>query len=164
MKLILILALSFSLSYCNSQNTLQYNNNKNAPKATLQDVSWIAGHWIGEAFGGITEEIWSPPLGNSMMFSFKLVNNGKVVFYELGAITETNGTLLLQLKHFGPDFKGWEEKDDSEVFKLVKIESNRAYFNNFTFEKISDNEINLYVVISEEGATEEVKFNYKRKL
>jgi hypothetical protein len=98
------------------------------------------------------------------MFSFKLVNNGKVVFYELGAITETNGTLLLQLKHFGPDFKGWEEKDDSEVFKLVKIESNRAYFNNFTFEKISDNEINLYVVISEEGETEEVKFNYKRKL
>ena len=55
-----------------------------------------------------------------MMFSFKLVNDNKVVFYELGAITETNGTLLLQLKHFGPDFKGWEEKEESETFKLVK--------------------------------------------
>jgi len=164
MKFLLILILSFSLSYCNRQNnTLQLNENKNSLKATLQDVSWIAGHWMREAFGGITEEIWSPPLGNSMMFSFKLVNNNKVVFYELVAITETNGTLLLQLKHFGSDFKGWEEKDDSEVFKLVKIENNKIYFNNFTFEKINANEINLYVVINEEGKSEEVKFNYKRK-
>ena len=164
MKLSIILLLSLSLNFCSSQNnTLQYHENEGSPKATLNDVAWIAGHWKGEAFGGITEEIWSPPLGNSMMFSFKLVNDNKVVFYELGAITETNGTLLLQLKHFGPDFKGWEEKEESETFKLVKIEQNRVYFNDFTFEKISDNEINLYVVISEEGKREEVKFNYKKK-
>ena len=163
MKFAIILILLLSLNYCNSQNnTLKYNETEGSPKATLKDVAWIAGHWRGEAFGGITEEIWSPPLGNSMMFSFKLVNNNKVVFYELGAITETNETLLLQLKHFGPDFKGWEEKEESEIFKLVKIEKNRVFFNEFTFEKISDNEINLYVVISEEGETEEVKFNYKK--
>lgn len=163
MKFLIILLLSLSLNYCNSQNnTLKYNENEGSPKATLKDVSWIAGHWKGEAFGGVTEETWSPPLGNSMMFSFKLVNDNKVVFYELGAITEIEETLLLQLKHFGPDFKGWEEKDESETFKLVKIEKNRIYFNDFTFERISDNEINLYVVISEKGEREEVKFNYKK--
>ncbi len=143
-------------------NTLKFTETSEVPNAKLSEISWLAGHWRGEAFGGITEEIWSPPLGNSMMFSFKLVANNSVVFYELGGITETNDTLLLQLKHFGPDFKGWEEKDETVDFKLVKIKDNRVYFDQFTFEKISDNEINIYVVISENDKEEEVKFNYKR--
>ena len=64
MKFSIILLLALSLNYCNSQsNTLQYNENEGSPEATLKDVAWIAGHWKGEAFGGITEEIWSPPLG-----------------------------------------------------------------------------------------------------
>jgi len=97
------------------------------------------------------------------MFSFKLVSEGKVVFYELGGITQIDDTLLLQLKHFGPDFKGWEEKNETVDFKLVKVEGNRVYFDQFTFERISDNEINLYVVISDKGKEEEVKFNYRRQ-
>ena len=47
-----------------------------APK--LENISWIAGHWKGEAFGGITEEIWSEPSGGSMMASFKLVVDDNV--------------------------------------------------------------------------------------
>jgi len=54
----------------------------------------LQGHWKGEAFGGITEEIWSPPLGDSMMFVFKLVDEGKVVFYEIGGIREVMTSLL----------------------------------------------------------------------
>ncbi len=51
---------------------MSFTEGGNSPEATLEDVSWIAGHWKGEAFGGIAEEIWSPPLGDSMMFVFKL--------------------------------------------------------------------------------------------
>ncbi|WP_299884024.1 DUF6265 family protein [uncultured Lacinutrix sp.] len=148
---------------CKAQtNTLKFSKNTISPKANLSQVSWIAGHWKGEAFGGITEEIWSPPLGESMMFSFKLVTKGKVVFYELGGIREVNDTLLFQLKHFGNDFKGWEEKDETVDAKLIKIEDNRVYFDQFTFENVSDNEMNIYVVIEDNGKTEEIKFNYKK--
>jgi hypothetical protein len=73
----LLLLLSITIY---SQNTLTLNGGK-SPKATLNDVSWISGHWKGEAFGGLTEEIWAPPFGNSMMGSFKLVENGIVSFY-----------------------------------------------------------------------------------
>ncbi len=164
MKPLFILVFVFCSSYSISQNnTLPFNEDNPSPKATLDAVSWVSGHWRGEAFGGIIEEIWSPPLGNSMMFSFKLVVKDKVIFYELGGITEKDGTLLLQLKHFAPDFKGWEEKEESEVFELVKIEGNRVYFDNFTFEKINEKEINLYVVVENKGTPEEVKFNYKRQ-
>lgn len=134
-----------------------------SPKAALEDVSWIAGHWKGEAFGGIAEEIWSPPLGDSMMFVFKLASEDKVQFYEIGHIQQTGETLILQLKHFHGSLKGWEEKDDTVDFKLVKIESSRAYFEGFTIDKISADEINMYVIIGQEdGTSEEAKFNYKR--
>lgn len=164
MKQLFTLLLIFAITSCKAQeNTLKFVEGTTSPNATLQDVSWISGHWHGEAFGGITEEIWSPPLGDSMMFSFKLVSDNKVVFYELGGIRQVDDTLIFQLKHFGNDFKGWEERDETIDAKLVKIESNRAYFDQFTFEKISDSEINIYVVIEEEGKTEEVKFNYKKQ-
>ena len=164
MKQLLTFLFIFALTSCKAQeNTLKFITGATSPKATLQDVSWIPGHRHVEAFGGITEEIWSPPLGDSMMFSFKLVSDNKVVFYELGGIRELDDTLIFQLKHFGNDFKGWEEKDETIDAKLVKIESNRVYFDQFTFEKISDSEINIYVVIKEEGKTEEVKFNYKKQ-
>jgi hypothetical protein len=143
-------------------NTLSFTENMTSPKASLEDVSWIQGHWKGEAFGGITEEIWSPPLGDSMMFVFKLVANGSVQFYEVGGIRQVDDTLIFQLKHFNNDFKGWEEKDETVDAKLVKVDKNRVYFDEFTFEKVTDDEINIYVVVEEKGKKEEVKFNYKK--
>lgn len=160
---VVTICLVFLTLACHAQNTLPFPENGTSPKASLQDISWMEGHWRGEAFGDIAEEIWSPPLGGSMMFVFKLVSEGKVNFYEVGHIQEIGQTLLLQLKHFHSDLKGWEEKDETVDFKLVKVEGNRVFFDGFTFEKINVNEVNLYVVISEDENTEkEVKFNYKR--
>ncbi len=160
MKPFFILLLLLSLnSY--AQNTVSFPENRSSPKADLSEIAWMEGHWKGEAFGGITEEIWSPPLGGSMMFSFKLVVDGEIGFYELGHIRQVEETLVFELKHFHGDLKGWEEKDEVQGFKFVKTEGNRIYFEGFTFEKISDNEINIYGLIgNEDGSSEEVKFNY----
>lgn len=159
---IYIVAILFTLSSYGQNMTIALAQNTDSPAATLDQVSWIQGHYIGEAFGGQTEEIWSPPSGDSMMFVFKLTVDEKTVFYEVGGIRQIDDTLLMQLKHFGNDFKGWEEKDDTVDFKLVKIEKDIVYFDGMTFEKVNDNEINIYVVISENGKDEEVKFNFKR--
>jgi hypothetical protein len=157
---ILILFVAFS---CKGQNTLLYQEGDISPKTALNEISWLEGHWKGEAFGGITEEIWSPPLGRSMMFAFKLVVDGIVNFYELGHIRQLEETLVYELKHFGRDLKAWEEKDEVQSFKLIKVDSNRLYFDGFTFEKVSDFEINIYGLIKQEdGTVEEVKFNYKK--
>ncbi len=162
MKYLLTLILIVSLS-AQAQNTVSFTEGSTSPKATLAEVSWIAGHWKGEAFGGITEEIWSPPLGDSMMFTFRLLVEEKVQFYEIGHIQQQGETLLLQLKHFNGNLEGWEEKEETVDFQLVKLEKNRVLFDDFTFEKINDNEINLYVLIdNEDGSKEEVKFNYKK--
>ena len=131
-----------------------------SPKASLEEIAWMEGHWKGEAFGGITEEIWSPPLGGSMMFSFKLAVDGVVNFYELGHIRELDATLVYELKHFGGDLKGWEEKEEVKTFKLIKVGVNRLYFDGFTFERVNENEINIYGLIHLVDKAKEVKFNY----
>lgn len=163
MKPFLLLFLFITIS-CKGQNTLSLQGGEISPKATLNEISWMEGHWKGEAFGGITEEIWSPPLGGSMMFSFKLVVDDEVNFYELGHIRQLEESLIFELKHFGGDLKGWEEKNEVQSFKLIKVNGNRLYFDGFTFEKVSDTEINIYGLIHQnDGTEEEVKFNYKKQ-
>lgn len=130
----------------------------------LENIAWISGTWQGEAFGGKTEENWSKPSGGSMMATFKLTINDEVQFYEIEIIREVENTLLLQLKHFGNDLKGWETKDETVDFPLKKITKNKVVFEGMTFEKVSENEMNVYVDIEEKGKVETVKFNYKKQL
>lgn len=144
-------------------HTFKYDSSIGSPKATLKSIDWIKGYWKGEAFGGFTEELWSPPIAGSMMCAFKLVVNGKVNFYELVTKTEEKETLQLRLKHFDPKLKGWEEKDKTIDFPLVKVSENRVCFDEFTFERIGPNEMNIYVVIRQKNAKlDEVKFHFIR--
>jgi hypothetical protein len=142
---------------------MSLNAGEASPPASISQIEWMTGHWRGEAFGGITEEIWSPPEAGAMMFVFRLIADNEINFYEIGHVREIEGSLVFELKHFGSDLKGWEEKDEVQTFKFVKAEENRVYFEGFTFERISDHEINIYGLIeNEDTSAEEVKFNYKR--
>ncbi|MEE9372570.1 MAG: DUF6265 family protein [Saprospiraceae bacterium] len=121
-----------------------------SPIGGLDDISWITGHWKGEAFGGEVEEIWSSASGKSMMGMFKLISEGETKFYELMTIREVNKTLIMQLKHFHHNMKGWEEKDVTVDFPLIKIEQNKVWFDGLTFEKISKDKMVVNVILDED--------------
>jgi len=161
MRYFLSLALLVISLTAFSQKTIALGD-KTSPQATLSNVAWITGSWEGEAFGGQVQEVWAPPLGDSMMCAFKLVVDGKVEFYELCQIREESGSLVLRLKHFNGDLKGWEEKDETVDFKLVKVEKDIVYFDGFTVERVSKDKINMHVMIGEAGEESEVTFNYSR--
>ena len=154
-NIIILLVLAIGLnSFSQEKETLE-------PK--LENIAWIAGTWRGEAFGGITEEIWSEPSGGSMMATFKLIVDEKVQFYEIEVIREIENSLILQLKHFDSDLKGWETKNETIDFPLIEITETKVIFEGMTFEKISSNEMNVYVDIKNDDDTiETVKFNYKK--
>ena len=161
----LLTSISAVLISCISgyaQNILTLEEEHNSRGATINDVAWIAGHWQGAAFGGIAEEIWSPPMGDAMVASFRLVAEGKTSFYEIETISEENNTLILRLKHFHANLKGWEEKDETVDFPLVKLEPNKAFFDGMTFEKVSENELNVYVLLKGKDGEQEMKFAYRR--
>ncbi len=133
------------------------------PAATIADMAWLTGHWTGEALGGVSEEIWSAPRGGSMMGMYRLVKDGKPAFYELLTIVETKGSLVLRLKHFHPDRKGWEEKDKTVDFPLVAVEKGAVHFEGMSFHPQGSAGLTVHLVIGQkDGGIREETFSYKR--
>lgn len=110
--------------------------------------------------GGITEELWTAPLGGSMMGSFKLATADSVIFYELMHIQQQGATVLLQIRHFSGNLFAWEEKDETEEFALVAIEGKTAYFEGLTFSRSAENELIIYVRMGEGEEATELAFQY----
>ncbi|OGB63239.1 MAG: hypothetical protein A2Y94_07595 [Caldithrix sp. RBG_13_44_9] len=160
--LLLVVNGSFAQSQL-SPNTLRLDDPQNMPPANISQLSWIAGHWQGEALGGICQEHWVEPLAGSMTGMFQLIRDDKITFYEFLVIAEEAGSLILKIKHFSPDLKGWEEKDESTLFPLVKLTGNEAFFDGLTFRQTSTDSLTVFVVIEQEGGVaEEAAFRYYR--
>jgi len=54
-------------------------------KATLEDLKWVAGAWVGtRGAGGTTsiEERWSPPGGGAMLATSRTISRGKLSAFE----------------------------------------------------------------------------------
>jgi hypothetical protein len=112
-----------------------------AVNPTLADLDWIVGSWIGEQENTRIEEHWTEAVGDSMMGSFKMVKDGKPVFYEFMLFEQDDQGVTLRIKHFGPGLDGWENKDESVDFDLVSTQPGRATFET---EKDGDRERLIY--------------------
>ncbi len=161
-NLILLLLVFFSGLIFADGNIKHLAKDQKSPKASIQQLSWLTGQWKGEAFGAYVEENWSAPQGNSMMASFRMISDSQVKFYELEIIREVDNSLILELKHFTNELKGWETKDETVAFPLVEISKDVVYFDGMTFKKISDNEMHVFVDIEEGGQHTEALFVYKK--
>src|SRR5690349_21407763 len=79
-------------------NTFKESADTKSPPATLEDMRWFVGTWTGTGLGGSTDETWSAPVAGAMLGTFRLVKEGKPVFYEFLTLVEHEGSLLLRLK------------------------------------------------------------------
>jgi Domain of unknown function (DUF6265) len=150
-----------------TEHTLKLGVGRASPPATLADISWLAGHWTGNAFDGLCEEIWSPPRHGAMMGMFRLINHGKTTLYELMTLVEEQGSLILRLKHFGPKLNGWEEKAKTVDFKFVGKQDGAVHFEGLTFKPEGKPEgktgVTIYLAVEQKGdKVEEEVIRYTR--
>jgi hypothetical protein len=146
-----------------TEHTLTRSEGALPPTASVEDVAWIAGHWRGEALGGIAEEVWSPPLGGTMMGMFKLIRQGEIAFYEILTIAPEGESIVLTLKHFHADLTGWEEKNETVRFPLVKLTPEAAYFDTMTFRRIARDTLQIFLAVRQpDGSVHEAEFLYRR--
>lgn len=132
-----------------------------SPSAAIDELSWLIGHWKGEGLGGKSEEFVSPPQGGQMMGMFRQATaDGALMFYEFYLFAEEEGSLVLKIKHFNPDFSGWEEKDDYAAFPLVALGENAAYFDGLTFALDGEDVLRSAVSFDE---TSRADFRYERQ-
>ncbi len=157
-------SLALTIAVCCWLGCLQVAEAQEAagPPASIEDVAWIAGHWQGQAMGGQFEETWNPPLANAMMGMFKFVQDDKIGFYEILTIVPQENSLILRLKHFHGDLKGWEEKDQSVDFPLVAISQDEARFDGLTFKKTGPDRMLITVVVDRGDGGKEIEFECQR--
>ena len=145
-----------------TERTWKLSADEKSPPATLADMQWLTGHWIGEAFGGKTEELWTQSAGPNMSGLYRLVKGEKTIFYELMVVTEENGSLVFRLKHFNADLTGWEEKNEVRSFPLVVKKDGAMHFEGMSFHPQGD-KLTVYLAVDHDGKPpEEITFEYRR--
>lgn len=93
-------------------------------KATITDMAWLAGAWVGtRGSAGTTsiEERWSPPLGGAMLGLSRTVARGKMTAFEYLRIVERDSGLLYIAQPGGVP---------PTEYVLTELDSTRAVFDN----------------------------------
>jgi hypothetical protein len=113
----------------------------------IESASWLAGRWIGEGLGGQIEETWSTPASGQMVGHFRLVRNGVVAFYEICLLDVVDGGLRMRVKHFNPDFVGWEERDGWHAFDPVSVSEDTLSFDALALRRVADDALEIVLSI-----------------
>jgi hypothetical protein len=120
------------------------------PGASIEDIAWLAGRWVGEGLGGTAEDVIAPASGGQMMGMFRHSKaDGSINFYEFYLFAEKDGSLTVRLKHFSPMLASWEEKEEFVEFPLVAIEERAAYFDGLTYVLGDDGRLTVGVRLDE---------------
>ncbi|WP_424962583.1 DUF6265 family protein [Ekhidna sp.] len=123
--------------------------------------AWLAGNWIGDGFGGTSEEVWSAPSSEgTMMGTYRHhKGDGTLNFYEFMVMDSTG----LRLKHFNPDMTGWETKEDFVHFKAIEFKENMIVLKGLIFERKSDTEMEIRLDLRNGDKQWTEVFKMKRK-
>lgn len=106
-------------------------------------LDWLEGCWSGEGLGGQVSECWMSVPDGTMIGAFQLVSDDQLNFSEILMIGEVDGVQGYHVKHFNPDFTGWEARDEAVSFPQLSIEAGRAEFNGLVYELIGEGQLRI---------------------
>lgn len=143
---------------------LCFQSNAQDRKPTMDDLNFLNGYWVGDGFGGVSEEVWMPASLGRMNGIYKHMQDGQTTFMEFMDISEVSDTIRLRLKHFNPDMTGWEEKDKYVTFTLQSVAPNKALFKGLTYELVDPNYLKVSLKLKQkDGSVNTEVFNFSRK-
>lgn len=118
----------------------------------LSKLSWITGTWVANVDSDHLEEIWSEPVGDTLMGVFRRVKGGKVWINEIVTITADSQGLVFRLRHFDRKMTAWEDKEKPFYYPVKEVGRNEIMFENpqlddprsITYRRVDDT---LYVIL-----------------
>ena len=93
------------------------------------------------------------------MGMYRHLKDDKLVFYEFLILDKIG----LRLKHFHPDLKGWEEKDDTTFFEMIDYSPTIIEMKGLIFEKKTDNLMEIRLKLNRNGKVETEVFTMLRQ-
>lgn len=129
---------------------------------SIDDASWLAGRWVGEGLGGQLEETWAPPVGGQMVGHFRLMRDGHPVFYEIMLLDIADGGLRMRVKHFNPDFVGWEEKEMWVTFEPESVSADALAFHGLTIHRTAPDALEMRLMLRRSDGVHEEILTFRR--
>jgi len=71
---------------------------------SVNDLGWMTGYWSGPLGELVMEENWNRPMGGTISALVRMAGPKGTQMIELVIIREHEGSLLLTLQQFNPDF------------------------------------------------------------
>lgn len=135
------------------------------PPASIDELGWLAGSWVGTGMGQPVTETYSASLGGRISGHFAMADGkGGIVFTEIVDYVPDGPSLAYRVRHFNPDLSGWEDKTGKPViFRLVAVERDRWFFDGMTLERTGPDALTLWVRIGKADATREEAFRLTRQ-
>lgn len=156
MKYLSAIILFFGLinqSSCQTDNVVTWKN-----------IEWMQGDWVGDGFGGISYETWSPPIEGVMLGTYRHVSEGKNNFFELFTISQNDdGSFVMKLRHFNPDMTAWEDEKGHLIWPLKSHTDNSVTFGPCTYEMINADSMRITLIINNDEKQETEIFNFKKQ-
>ncbi|MFT7550881.1 MAG: hypothetical protein ACI9BV_001188 [Rhodothermales bacterium] len=158
----LFLVLSVAAQAPQTEHTLSLTDSTAGMGMGLDALSLMVGTWTGEGFGGSIDEIWTGAGGGQMHGLFRIVEEDGVVLSEHMVIDLADGRPSLRVKHFSPSFEGWEEKEASVTFPLIRAEADTLFFGGLTIVRLGDDALKYYLAMGSADGYQEMELNYTR--
>lgn len=131
-------------------------------QATIEDAAWLAGRWVGEGFGGQMEEAWAPPVGGQMVGHFRYWRDGEPQFYEILLLDVVEGGVRMRVKHFNPDFTGWEQPDEWHTFEPVSAGPDALVFHGLEIRRVDEDRMEMTLRMRRGDVVENEELRFTR--
>ena len=93
-----------------------------AAKASIEQVGWMTGVWIGTVGSNTAEERWTPAAGGAMLGVARTLRSDRMTGYEFLRISERDGSLVYSAMPNG--------RSPATDFLLTRIDARSATFEN----------------------------------
>lgn len=137
----------------------------------IDDLSWLAGRWLGKWGPRTAEQDWMSPRAGLMLGTFRLLEDHDTLLVELFTLTQKGNQIELRFRHFTPALVPWE-KADATILTLQSIDSKQAVFENSMngqpkralFIRVDqDTYISRSEIVSSGGTTKVVEITFHRQ-
>ncbi len=146
-----------------TEHTVTLDDDEARYTVDIKQANWLVGTWRGNGFGGTVEEVWLPAAHGQMIGTFRHHRDDDAGFSEIMSLGEFDGQTLLRVKHFNPDFTGWETQEESVDFRFVNSEFRTLRFRGLTLVSPAPDRLEVYIAMrGSDGELREERLQYRR--
>ena len=149
-----------------SFDVLHADDSTQSPEASVSDMDWFVGLWVGEVFGGVVEHrVMKAHKGHMPgLVRLRSGDTDDVFLYELSSFIEVGNTITYRIRHFGADLVANQERAEFIDRPLIRMEDGNAYFDGITFARTGpDTAVVTFVLADDDGELSRHTVRYERR-